>query len=122
MSIGFFAICSFTILHLFFSSFNHENRRAIFSYLLIYGGLISAWQIFRYINVSNYGISFGSAIGATLGLIAGFYFGYQVSILAGIFDGVSSIDSSSITLAISFGSGEAGRLIGSYLGNVLLPI
>ena len=83
---------------------------------------MSVWQIFRYINASNYGVSFGSAIGATLGFIAGFYFGYQVSILAGIFDGVGSIDSSSITIAMSFGSGEAGRLIGSSLGNVLLPI
>ena len=35
-SIGFFATCIVLMLHLLFSSLNHDNRKAIFSYILIY--------------------------------------------------------------------------------------
>ena len=122
VGVTFFATCIVLILHLLFSSLNDETRKSIFIYLSIYGSGISAKYIFQYRNAPNYGISISRAIGSALGLMGGFYFGYQICILAGIFDGVSSIDSSSITIAISFGSGEAGRLIGSYLGHILLPI
>ncbi|MDJ0773733.1 MAG: hypothetical protein QNJ49_09960 [Mastigocoleus sp. MO_167.B18] len=122
LSIGFFAICSFAILHLFFSSPNRDLKRSILIYLLTYGGLNSAFEIFRHRNLPNYGISVAPAIGGTLGFIAGCYFGYQASILVGIFDGVGSIESSSITVTITLTSGVIGLQIGSSLGHILLPI
>ena len=120
-SIAFFTFCIILIVHLFFSSPDSDIRRAIFTYLLIYGGLISAFEIFKHRNEPNFGISPISATGATLGFIAAFYFSYQICILSGIFDGTDSIETSSVTLVLSFVSAEVGRQIGSYLGSILLP-
>ncbi|MEO0966850.1 MAG: hypothetical protein AAFX80_00615 [Cyanobacteria bacterium J06639_18] len=118
----FFATCIVLILHLLFSSLNDETRKSIFIYLSIYGSGISAKYIFQYRNAPNYGISISRAFGSALGLIGGFYFGYQICILVGIFDGISPIQTSNITVAIGFGSAELGRQVGNFLGYILLPI
>lgn len=121
-SIPFFAICTVLILHLIFFSPNRDIGRSIFVYVLTYGGLNSASEIFKHRNAPNYGISVGSAIGGMLGLIAGCYLGYQACILAGLFDGVGPIESSSITVTITLMSGVVCLQIGSFLGNVLLLV
>lgn len=120
--IAFFAICTVLIVHLVFFSSNRDIGRSIFVYVLTYGGLNSAFEIFKHRNAPNYGISVGRAIGGTIGLIAGCYFGYQACILANLFDGVGPIESSSITATITFTSGVFCLQIGSFFGNVLLPI
>lgn len=121
-SVVFFATCIVLILHLLFSYLNDETRKSIFIYLSIYGSGMSAKYIFQYRNAPNYGISISRAIGSALGLIGGFYFGYQICVLTGIFDGISPIGTSNITIGIGFGSAELGRQIGNFLGHVLLPI
>jgi hypothetical protein len=108
------------LLHLIFSSPNRDIGRSIFIYVLTYGSLYSALKIFKHRNEPNYGISVGLAIGGTLGLIAGCYFGYQACILAGLFDGVGPIESSTITVTITLMSGIVCLQIGSFFGNVLL--
>ena len=131
-SITFFTLCIVSIIHLFLVSRNTTIIKTIFIYLLIYGGSTSLFEIYKGKNAPNYGISVGRAIGATLGSIAGFYLGYQVFILSSIFDtaspdvvspdAASSNELSGITFTLSFVSAEVARLIGSVLGNILLPI
>ncbi|MGL6337857.1 MAG: hypothetical protein ACRC80_01805 [Waterburya sp.] len=114
-------------MHLFFSPQNSETQKEIITYSLMYGGLFSVFEIFKHRNDRVYGISPSRVIGATLGLVAGFYGSYLICILAGIFDGVttfeaSSLTSSSITVGISFGGAELSRQLGSFFAHVLLPV
>ena len=121
IGIAFFTICIALIMHLLFLSPNSGTKRAIAIYFLVYGGLFSAFEIFKHRNEPSYGISPSRVVGAALGFVGGIYGSYLICILAGISDNVSPIDSSSITVAICFGSAEASRQIGSFFGNVLLP-
>ena len=121
LGVAFFAICTVLILHLIFYSPNRDIGRSVFIYVLIYGSLYLAFKFFKHRNETNYGISVGHVLGGTLGLIAGCYFGYQACILAGLFDGVGPIESSTITVTITLISGTACLQIGSFFGNVLLP-
>ncbi|MEY2833114.1 MAG: hypothetical protein RLZZ574_2373 [Cyanobacteriota bacterium] len=120
-SVVFFAACIALITHLFFSPPNSDTKGAITIYFLIYGGLFSAFEIFKHRNEPTYGISPSRAVGAALGFVSGFYCSYLICILVGISDGISLMESSSITIGICMGSGEAGRQIGSFFGNILLP-
>lgn len=122
LGIAFFGFCITKAMQVFFSPSNVDIRKTILCYLLIYGGGVSAFEIYKGRNASNYGISISSAIGATLGGVAGYYFGYQICILVNILDSESLIESSSISLALAWTSAEIGRQTGSFLGNVLLPI
>jgi hypothetical protein len=117
-SMAFLAACIALITHLFFSPPNSDTKRAIAIYFLVYGGLFSAFEIFKHRNEPTYGISPSRTIGAALGFVAGFYCSYLICILAGISDGISLMESSGITVAICFGCAEANRQIGSFFGNV----
>ena len=121
LSIAFFAGCIAVIIHMLSSPPNPATKQSILIYLLIYGGLTAVIYLFKNRDARNYGISVSRTIGATLGLIAGFCFGYQICVLTGIFDGVSPIETSYITLAISFGCGVLSLQIGSVLSNNILP-
>ena len=118
--IAFFTICVALIMHLLFLSPNSDTKRAIAIYFSVYGGLFSAWEIFKHRNEPNYGISPSRSVGGALGFIAGLYGSYLICILAGFADDASPIDSSGIIVAICFGSAEASRQIGSFFSNVLL--
>ena len=120
--IAFFTTCVALIMHLLFLSPNSGTKRAIAIYFLVYGGLFSAFEIFKHRNESGYGISPSRAVGGALGFVAGIYGSYLLCILVGISDDVSPIDSSDIIVGICFGSAEASRQIGSFLGNNLLPM
>ena len=119
--IVFFTICVALIVHLLFLSPNSDTKRAIAIYFSVYGGLFSALEIFKHRNEPGYGISPSRAVGGALGFVAGLYGSYLICILAGLADDASPIDSSGILVAICFGSAEASRQIGSFLGNALLP-
>ena len=119
--IVFFTVCVALTMHLLFRSPNGDTKRAIAIYFSVYGGLFSAREIFKHRNESGYGISPSRAVGGALGFVAGIYGSYLLCILVGIYDDVSPIDSSHITVAICFGCAEASRQIGSFLGHVLMP-
>ena len=119
--IAFFTTCVALIMHLLFLSPNSGTKRAIAIYFLVYGGLFSAFEIFKHRNEPSYGISPSRAVGGALGFVAGIYGSYLICILAGFADDASPIDSSDIIVGICFGSAEASRQIGSFFGNVLLP-
>lgn len=118
LGIAYFTVCTISIVHLLFFFSNREIKISILIYLLVYGGLNSAWEIIEHRNAPNYGVNVGCAIGGTLGFTAGCYLGYQACILAGS----DSIETSAITAAITLGSGTFCLQIGSIFGNVLLPI
>lgn len=101
---------------------NINIRQTILAYLLIYGSGVAVFEIYKGRNTQNYGISPGIAIGATIGSIAGFYSGYQICILLGLLETNNIIETSSISIALSFGFAEAGRLVGGILGRILFPI
>lgn len=122
LSIAFFAGCIVLIIHMLSSPLNPATKQSILIYVLVYAGLTTIIYLFKNRDYPNYGISVSRSIGALLGLIAGFYLGYQVCILTGIFDGVSPIETSYITNAVSFGSGLLGFQIGGVLSNYLLPV
>ena len=122
LGIAYFTVCIISIvsLLLFFSNrdINREIKISILIYLLVYGGLNSAFEIFKHRNAPNYGVTVGSAIGGTLGFIAGCHLGYQTCILAGS----DLTEMSPTTSAITLMSGVFCLQIGSIFGNVLLPI
>lgn len=120
--IAFFVGCIILILHMFFSSFNHEVRRTIIISSLVYGIFTSVGYVFNHRNSPNYGISAGSSFGGAFGFIAGFYIGYKVCIFARIPDDMAQIELSAASFAISYAFAETFRLIGSTLGNILLAI
>lgn len=139
LAITFFAICIITIIRLSFFVSNSDVKKWIYTQPLMYGFFISILETIKYRNTSNFKISPSRAIGATLGLIAGFYFGYQFCILIKIIDdarfmnptessdidGTSLTGSSNITAianAICIGFSEAGRQLGSFLGDILFSI
>lgn len=121
LSIAFFAGCIVLIIHMLSSPLNPATKQSILIYLLVYAGLTAIIYLFKNRDARNYGISVSRTIGATLGLIAGFCLGYQICVLSGIFDGVSPIATSYITIAISFGCSVLGLQIGSVLSNNILP-
>ena len=120
LGITFFTICVALITHLIFWSPNSDTKRAIAIYFLVYGGLFSAVEIFKQRKKTGYGISPSRAVGGALGFVGGIYGIYLLFILFGIYDDASPIDSSGIIVGICFGSAEASRQIGSFLGSVLL--
>jgi uncharacterized membrane protein HdeD (DUF308 family) len=99
---------------------NPATKQSILIYLSVYGGLTAIIYLFKNRDARNYGFSVIRIIGATLGLVAGFCFGYQICALTGIFDGVSPIETSYITIAISFGCSVVGLQIGGVLSNNIL--
>ena len=120
LSIAFFAGCIALIIYMLSLPLNPATKQSILIYLLVYGGLTAIIYLFKNRDARNYGISVIRTIGATLGLIAGFCLGYQICVLTGIFDGVSPIETSYITIALSFGCGVLGLQIGSVLSNNIL--
>lgn len=118
--IAFFTLCIALTMHLFLLSSNSDTKRAIAIYFAVYLGLFSVWEIFKHRNEPGYGISISRSVGGALGFIGGIYGIYLLCILVGIYDNVSPIDSSGIVVAMCFGSAEASRQIGSFLGNALL--
>jgi hypothetical protein len=118
LGIVYFTICTISIVRLLFFSSNRELRKSILIFSLVYEGLDLAFEIFDHGNALNYGIFISHAIGGTLGLIAGCYLGYQVCILAGL----DPIESPDITNMVTFMGGAFYFHIGSFFGNVLLPI
>ncbi len=120
LSIAFFAGCIALIIYMLSLPLNPATKQSILIYLLVYGGLTAIIYLFKNKDTRNYGFSVIRTIGATLGLIAGFCFGYKVCALTGIFDGVSPIETSYITIAISFGCGVLGLQIGGVLSNNIL--
>ena len=118
----FFSFSLVKMIQVFYLPSNVNIRKTILYYLLIYGGGVAAFEIYKGRNTQNYGISPGGVVGAIIGSIAGFYSGYQICILVGLLDADNIIESSSISIALSFGFAEAGRLIGGILGRMLLPI
>lgn len=119
-NIVFFLFCSTVLLQMFFLSSNRAVIKTIFIYLLTYGGLVSAFEIYKGRNDLYYGISIGSFVGAAFGAASGFYVGYQICILVNIIDSENIIESSSIALTIAWITAEIGRQIGGFLGNFLL--
>lgn len=89
-------------------------------YFAVYLGLFSASEIIQHRNEPSYRISISRAVGGALGFIGGIYGSYLLCVLVGIGDDVSSIDSSGIVVGVCFGSAEASRQMGSFLGNALL--
>jgi hypothetical protein len=137
LAIAFFIICIILLVHLSFFVSNGYLKKRIYTYPLMYGIFISTMEIIKYRNTPYLIISPSRAIGGTIGLIAGFYFGYQFCILIKIIDdnrfieSLSDIDktvltgsshSKSIATAISIGFSEAGRQLGSFLGEILFSI
>lgn len=120
LSIAFFAGCIALIIYMLSLPLNPATKQSIVIYLSVYAGLTAIIYLFKNRDARNYGFSVIRTIGATLGLIAGFSFGYQVCVLTGIFDGVSPIATSYITIAISFGCAVLGLQIGSVLSNNIL--
>ena len=118
LGIVYFTLSTISIVHLLFFFSNSEIKKSILIYLLVYGGLNSAWEIFEHRNALNYGVNVGCAIGGTLGFTAGCYLGYQACILAGS----DSIETSATTGAITLASGVLCLRLGSIFANVLLPI
>lgn len=118
LGIGYFTVCTISIVHLLFFFSNREIKISILIYLLVYGGLNSASEIFEHRNAPNYGVTVGCATGGTLGLTAGCYLGYQACVLAGL----DPTEMSPTTGAITLMSGVFCLQIGSFLGNILLPI
>ncbi|MEM7590594.1 MAG: hypothetical protein AAF383_03580 [Cyanobacteria bacterium P01_A01_bin.83] len=121
LAISFFSICIISISYLSFFVSNRDVKTRIYIGALTYGTLISALETFRYRNISYFEISPSRAVGGILGCITGFYFGYQFCILIKK-DDTSLTESPGFTGAISCGLGEAGRQLGSFLGDILFPI
>lgn len=120
LSIAFFAGCIALIIHMLSLPLNPATKQSILIYLSVYAGLTAIIYLFKNRDAQNYGFSVIRTIGAILGLIGGFCLGYQVCVLTGIFDGVSPIATSYITIAISFGCGVLGLQIGGVLSNNIL--
>ena len=137
LAIAFFSICIIFIFHLSFFVTNRDAKKEIYTCSLMYGFFFSVIEMIEYRNTPNFEISPSRAIGGTLGLIAGFYFGYQFCIWIKIMDDSRFIKltepsninntgltgSSNITAIANgfcYGSSEAGRQLGSFLGDILL--
>ena len=122
LSILFLSFSLVRAIQVFSLPSNIDIRKTILYYLLIYGGGIAAFEIYKGRNTQNYGISPGGVVGATIGSIAGFYSGYQICILVGLLDANNVIESSSISMVISWIIAEIGRQLGFYLGCILFTI
>ena len=119
--IAFFTTCVALTIHLLFLSSSSDTKRAIAIYFTVYLGLFSVFKIFKHRNEPGYGISINRAVGGALGFIGGIYGSYLLFILFGVYDDVSSIDSSAIIVGICFCCAEGSRQIGSFLSNALSP-
>ena len=122
LAFAFFIACIISISHLSFFFSNSDVKKRIYTIPLMYGIFIAAFETFNYRNTPNLEILPSRAIGGTLELIAGFYFGYQFCILVKITDDTSFMESSYIAIGFCCGFGEAGRQLGNFLSNILLPI